>query len=76
MNLIIMGIILGGIIMVVGIVLLSLMVLIVLLGLMGVFMVIGVMVVFSLVFMNGMLFYCLKLGDCKFMIVVSIEFLL
>lgn len=73
---IIMGIILGGLIIVVGMFLFSLMVFIFIIGFIGFFMVIGVLGVFGLVFMNLILFVKLKLGFKKDIIFVVIELLI
>ena len=70
---IIMGIILGGTIVVVATALLSSMALTAMLGLTGIPMAIGALSVFGSSFMNGVLFYKLKLGERKDNIAFAIE---
>ncbi|PZO94182.1 PTS sugar transporter subunit IIC [Streptococcus halichoeri] len=70
---IIMGIILGGTIVVVATAPLSSMALTAMLGLTGIPMAIGALAVFGSSFMNGVLFYKLKLGERKDNIAFAIE---
>ncbi|MFF1237128.1 PTS sugar transporter subunit IIC [Streptococcus pyogenes] len=72
-NLIIMGMILGGTIVVVATAPLSSMALTAMLGLTGIPMAIGALSVFGSSFMNGVLFYRLKLGERKDNIAFAIE---
>lgn len=72
-NPIIMGMILGGTIVVVATAPLSSMVLTAMLGLTGIPMAIGALSVFGSSFMNGVLFYRLKLGERKDNIAFAIE---
>ncbi|HER8940088.1 TPA: PTS fructose transporter subunit IIC [Streptococcus pyogenes] len=72
-NPIIMGMILGGTIVVVATAPLSSMALTAMLGLTGIPMAIGALSVFGSFFMNGVLFYRLKLGERKDNIAFAIE---
>ncbi|HEP7731464.1 TPA: PTS fructose transporter subunit IIC [Streptococcus pyogenes] len=72
-NPIIMGMILGGTIVVVATAPLSSMALTAMLGLTGIPMAIGALSVFGSSFMNGVLFYRLKLGEIKDNIAFAIE---
>ncbi|HES9049681.1 TPA: PTS fructose transporter subunit IIC [Streptococcus pyogenes] len=72
-NPIIMGMILGGTIVVVATAPLSSMALTAMLGLTGIPMAIGALSVFGFSFMNGVLFYRLKLGERKDNIAFAIE---